>query len=367
MFGKLVLAAVLFGAASLADPRVDRPQVDAPEVDAPVVDSPDVEWKGRRVTLAAAGLADEPAIQALAPWAEAHGYALALSEDARLLVVVKGPTRNNALLGARVLAAHDELLAAHDELLGAREARNALVIAEIATDDDFQGLCDALAKALPTYASWFGGVRGSTGFLLPDPGLAAYLAKPKGIKPKEWHRENELVHRVAALDLYARFGRLPYWLEAGFAWRAELALCADVYCFPGRDGFVAVGEHRGWQSALARDAKPRLDRPFDYAELTGLARGAYDAELAPRAWGAVEYLARHRRDVLGAFLTELSNAREQGARKTHADGTWETVPNYEVPREKERELALRIVHPELCAELTRCFAQGSGFRPKPPR
>ena len=246
MLGKLVLAAVLCAAASPGDVEVD--------------------WKGRRVTLAAAGLADEPATQALAPWAEAHGYALALSEDSRLLAVIKGPTRNNALLGARVLAAHDELL-------GAREAKTALVIAEIATDDDFQSLCDALAKALPTYASWFGGVRGSTGFLLPDPGLAAYLAKPKGIKPKEWHRENELVHRVAALDLYARYGRLPYWLEAGFAWRAEIELCADVYCFPGRDGFVAVGEHRGWQTALARDAKPRLQRPFDYDELTGLARG----------------------------------------------------------------------------------------------
>lgn len=319
-----------------------------------------VDWRGKRVTLAAAGVADEPAIRALAPWAAQRRYALALSEDARLLVAVDGATRNASLLGERVLAQHDELLAPH-------AAARALVLVEVASDTDFQGLCDALAQALPSYADWFRSVRGSTGFVLPDPGLAAYLAKPKGIKPKEWHRENELVHRVAALDLYARYGRLPYWLEAGFAWRAEVAVCKDVYCFPGRDGFVAVGEHRDWTSRLAAAAKARPDAPFEYEEITGLARGTYDVDLAPRAWGAVEYLARHRREACAPLLAALSKARDEGARVTHADGTWETTPDYELPRQAERDLVLELAHPGFCAEVTRFFAQGPAFRPKPPR
>jgi hypothetical protein len=319
-----------------------------------------VDWRGKRVALPATGIADQSAAKALAPWLDARGYGVALAEDARLAVAVKGPTRSNALLGGR-------LLAHHDELFGAHAAASTLWIVEIASDDDMQSFCDALAKALPTYASWIGSVRSTTGFLLPDPGFAAYLAKPKGIKSKEWHRENEFVHRVAALDLYARYGRLPYWLEAGFAWRAEIELLDDVYCFPGRDGFVAVGEHRGWTNLLASSARARGERPFEYAELTGLVRGTYDKELGPRAWGTVDYLARARRDVLPEFLATLARERDQGARVTHADGTWETTPNFELPREKERELVLRVVHPEFESEVTRCFAQGTAFRPKPLR
>lgn len=325
----------------------------------PSTDEIKLDWKGKRVTLEAAGVAEQSATKAIAPWAYAHGYALALSDDARSLVVCKGSTRANAALAKRVQSLHDELL-------GPSEAKSASVIAEIATDEDLGSLCDALATSFSTYASWLASVRATTGFVLPDPGLAAYLAQPKGIKAKEWHRENEFVHRAAALELYARYGRLPCWLEVGFAWRAEVEVCKDVYCFPGRSGFVAAGEHRGWTAALAASAKARLDKPFEYDELTGLPRGTYDADLAPRAWGSVEYLARHRRETLAPLLAELARTRDAGSRVTHADGTWETIANYEVPRAKERELVERIVHPEFGAEVTRFFAQGQGFRPKPP-
>ncbi|MCK6444942.1 MAG: hypothetical protein L6Q99_00980 [Planctomycetes bacterium] len=319
-----------------------------------------VDWKGKRVTLEAAGLADDPAVVALAPWTKAHGYALAASDDLRLVVCAKAGA-------GRALQRGERVLAHADELFGGRSPEAAFVALEIAHDDDFASLCDALGAHFPTYTSWFASVRGATGFVLPEPGIAAHVAKPKGIKPNEWHAENELVHRVAALELHARFGRLPYWLEAGFAWRAEFALEKDVYCFPGRDGFVAVGEHKGWAAKLAAEGKARLEQSFEYAELTGLPRGGFDADLARRAFGTFDYLARHRRAELVTLCAELSAARERGARITHADGTWETKPNWEVPRDEERELVLALVQRDFCAEVTRFFAAGASFRPKAPR
>lgn len=357
-----VVGIVLSSLAAHAAPPVLRNSLApaSPTAEAGAGAETQVDWRGKRVTLEAAGLADDPALVALAPWVKEHGYALAASDDVRLVACAKAGAGRVLQRGVRVLAHADELF-------GPRSPQAAFVALEVANDDDFASLCDALGAHFPTYTSWFASVRGATGFVLPEPGIAAHVAKPKGIKPNEWHAENELVHRVAALELHARFGRLPYWLEAGFAWRAEFALEKDVYCFPGRDGFVAVGEHKGWTAKLAAEGKARLERPFDYAELAGLPRGGFDADLARRAFGAFDYLARHRRAELAKLCAELSAARERGARITHADGTWETKPNWEVPRDEERDLVLAIVHPDFCGEVTRCFAAGASYRPKPPR
>jgi hypothetical protein len=317
-----------------------------------------VQWRGHKTTPAEAGLAENPAATLVLPWGAERGYALALDDDQRLLLAGKGSLSGAAALGVRTFV-YD------DELFGAPQKPRALGIAQAGSEKDFGALLDAVAAGDASLASWAESAKAGTGFVLPDVGLGAFLEKPKGIKPSEWHARNELVHRLAQLDLHARYGRLPYWLEVGLAWRAELELCGGVYCFPARDGFVGVAEHKGWASALAAATKARAEQPLAMGELADFARGGYDRENAARAWGAAEYLARFHRERLPALCAALAAIRDKDGRITHADGSWEGVAGYEIPAQQQLEVLQRTLHPQFLSELARFWLEGASFRPAP--
>ncbi len=320
---------------------------------------PKLDWKGHSVSIQEAGLSGHKSAAALIPWAASSGYRVALSEDSRVLAIAKGTVSNPLGLATRTLT-HE------DDALGKSDAKSAIVIVQVASETDFGALLDVLAKTYPDLASWCKSAKATTGFLLPDPNVGAFLERPKDIKSKEWHPQNELVNRVALLDLHQRFGRMPYWLECGFAWRAEIAVCNNVYCFPGRSGFVGVGEHRGWVQDLAGAMSARGGKPLEMRELADYRRGTYDKDLAARAWGTAEYLVHHEKEHLAALFAGLAEIRDHDGRTTHADGTWETIANYEIPVDRQLEVFRKSVHPEFLAEITRYFAQGSSFTPKPP-
>jgi hypothetical protein len=317
-----------------------------------------LDWKGHRAALAETPVSNQKPAQVAAGWAAEHGYGATLNDDARVLVIAK--TGAAAPLGIAV-----RTLVFQDDEFDKRAPKTAIAIGQMASEGDFGSLLDDVGKAFPAIASWCASSKGSTGIVISDPPIGAFLEKPKDLKGKEWHAQNELVHRVALLDLQQRYGKLPYWLESGFAWRAEIGVCNSVFCFPGRSGFVAAGEHRGWQAQLAATMKPRGDKPLEIGDVADFARGTYDKELAVRAWGTAEYLTRFHKAELPALFAALAELRDRESKKTHPDGTWEIDASYEIPTAKQLEILQKVVQADFLAELSRFFAQGPSFTPHP--
>ena len=62
----------------------------------------------------------------------------------------------------------------------------------------------------------------------------------------------------------------------------------------------------------------------------------------------------------------LAAIRDKDGRITHPDGSWESVPNYEIPAQQQLDALQRTVHPQFLAELARYWLEGASFRPAEP-
>jgi hypothetical protein len=319
------------------------------------------------------GRAQEPAASAgQEPWS---GWAaeLLLSDDAPSTyapnavaegrVVVWCSKRSKA---SRLTRAAERSLAAFDALVppSTREKEappaHAAVLFELANRESLESLTAYLGKRYESLAGWAPAAARGVGFALEEPLSAGWLLEVP--ENEVWSPENELVNRLARLLTLERFGRLPHWLEMGLAWHVELVVCKDVYCFPFRAGFVSKKEHKSWDARLAAAMAARGASPIGVEELSGWARGTWDEQRAPFAWGAAAMLARHYAAELPALLATYAGERRQHGRITHADGSWEALPDYELAPERERELLDAILGVDFAAELTRFARAPRSYR-----
>lgn len=314
-----------------------------------------VTWKGKKVDLAAPppdfpADAKEAAV-ALEGWAGEHGYKLDLDKSGRALVV---STSN----GSKWVKQSESVLALVDGLRQASEGAPAptpletppaakwgtserkldtgtLVLVVVKKPEDHGSLLKRLAEISPYLASWAKSSTPQPGFALGEPLVGAVvLGLPEN---KEWNAENEFVHRAAELALQRSFGRQPYWLLQGFAWHAEMELRRGIYCFPYRSGFVWAVEHTGWRARVAALWRGKNEAPL--AEVATLKRGTFDDSGALNAWGAATFLAAKQAGGFGKALYEFNRLWESGSRKDLGGGSWERIPDYEVPlAEQERVL-----------------------------
>jgi hypothetical protein len=311
-----------------------------------------VTWKGKKVDLAAPP-ADFPgdakqAADALVGWADEHGYKLDLDRSGRALVL---STAN----GSKWVKHAESVLALVDELegpkagatppssdaaakWGASERRldtGTFVLVVVKRPEDHGTLLARLAAITPYLASWAKSSTPAPGFALGEPLIGAVvLGLPEN---KEWNAENEFVHRAAELALQRKFGRQPYWLLQGFAWHAEMEVRRGIYCFPYRSGFVWAVEHTGWRARAAALWRGKSEAPL--AEVATLKRGTFDDAGALNAWGAATFLAEKHAAGFAQALDELNRLWESGSRKDLGGGSWERIPDYEVPvAEQERVL-----------------------------
>lgn len=325
----------------------------------------------------------EPARRTTASWAEWAGdlgYRIDLERGARALVLTpledRPPKRELELLDQAV-ARFEELLPAPQRSaqdlavaevswgVGQRVPdRDPVVLVQLRDETHYASLIDQIERTDPYVGSLVRSARDGTGFIATALQTGAWIEAPQGIEIGQvWRTDNELVHRAGRLLLDRRFGDLPHWLSVAVGWKLELDLLDSIYSFPGRDEFVGVGEHAGWEKELGRTFKHRKDQPLEMSELTRWRSGTWDAESAQLAWGLVEFLARHRPEALSAYSEALRLHHKEHSRVTHDDGSWELVPGYQVPPEAQRDLLLQTAGDDVLEEAGAFFRSWKRYRP----
>jgi hypothetical protein len=361
---------------------------------APERDGAGITWNGRRYTPETlpdeVGAGPRSAMEFWRPWAEEHGYRMALHDDGRVLLLHSERDRadDSMRLIAKTCAAVDAAAppAAPRPAVSERPAdppvatdpgvepggftwswedtgpplgTQTCVVLELRENDEYEAALELLAAHYDYLKPWIDSVRGKSGFVLERPLCAAFLSRGPG--SEEWDPANELVNRTAQLLFLREYGRQPWWLAMGLAWYVEDDVRGSLYSFPYRDGFVGVTEHGGWDKALKRTYKKREAVAMD--ELAGWRRGAFDDEHARCAYGAAVFLARHHAEDLPAVLEELHATILREGRVTHPDGTWELIPDYEPPADSQREIVAKHLGPQWLDELLESFQKGRAYRP----
>ena len=306
---------------------------------APRGDDIPMSWDGRRFTSAQLPEGFPERARAAAelwkPWATKAGYRFDFDPYARLLLA----TRRTGGKGEAQLRLVQRAEAWFDELLPPA-ASDAAPTATMIVLKDEKAHAEALAFVAtiePAIASWAEKAAGKElGFVLAQPLCGAFVESAPGLK--EWKPEHELLNRAVQLLLQRRAGALPNWLAQGLAWEAERTLLGSIWCYPHRSGFVARTEHDAWPAKLAGELENDAIAVFSIDALAGWRRGTYDEDAARRAWGLAHWLAREQRAALPAVLEDLRALREKDGRTTHADGSWELVPGYEVPAATQAEI-----------------------------
>jgi hypothetical protein len=222
-----------------------------------------------------------------------------------------------------------------------------------------------LGREHPYLAGWAESGERGVGFVLEEPLIAGWLREVPGVKKSEWKPQNELTNRLVQALLIQRAGRLPQWLTQGLAWYVELEVKKSIYCFPFRAGFVGKKEHKGWQSALKAMLVESGQRAPTMTELAGWPRGSYDDRHAALAWGAATLLARYFPEELPLVVADFEERTRTGGRITNADGSWESVPDYEIPPDEQLAILDERLGTSFLGELERFCRQGRSYvRPR---
>lgn len=317
-------------------------------------------------------------------WVADHGYRIELEEEGRCLLIVHERTSSTKKHHSTLAKAYDAIDVAFPipsaptdgdppriarqggETTSAQETAAASVeppvLFELRTGDGQGALLDALTAEEPYLAEWSEYAKTLSGFTLEQPLCAAWRVDGPGLE--EWDPKNELVHRLAHLELVRRYDRQPRWLTMGLCWQIEQDVQGDIYCFPLRAGFVSIAEHDGWAPKLKSMYKKRSDDPVSGKELDRLSNRQWNDDGAAVAWGGAGYLLQHRAESLPAVLLELAEFRREHGITRFPGGRWELIPDYSVPPAEQERIFAEVLGESWRDELTRYFQQGRRFRPK---
>lgn len=322
------------------------------------------------------GAAARQVLERVSDWARKAGYVLRLSADERVVYAthLEGkPLAAREKLIEQTLAAFDALapepkraeeLPADPPAWGVvhQPEQGTLLLAELRDADDYVGITDRLAEQISAepqiqhLAGWLRENQGQPGLISLELLTGAWQEAPENYEIDEvWRSENELVHRLAQLLVYRRFGEQPQWLRTAVAWSVEQKVLGSIYCFPARKGFVGIGEHDGWQVALKAEFERRTKKePLVIEELSGWKLNRWDEERAAHAWGLLQYLSVKHKAELAPFLEEMRLFRVEHGREVHDDGSWELIRGYDIPAEEQ----LRMLNAHFGAS---CLADASQF------
>lgn len=224
-------------------------------------------------------------------------------------------------------------------------------------EEDYGGLVDHLAASHAYLRPWAESARKQTGFTLEQPLVGAFVVG--AAVQEEWDEGHEILNRAVQLLTLRRFGQQPNWIVQGIAWSAEMAHDGTVYCFPYRDEFVFTVEHGGWPDDLRAMFKDRAQKPIEIGEVAGWQRGTWDGTAAKCSWGLVEHLLKAP-GKLSAAMEELRQVRDADNRRPSGPGTWERIPNWEVPADRQLAVLERSFGANVLELATQSFASLRG-------
>jgi hypothetical protein len=307
-------------------------------------------------------------------WVLANEYTVTLSNDARVVLITasKKVSMRRMKLVDETVAVFDQLMSLGEEGdgpaaengAGSPKSSRPVVLVETEDEGQYRALVSGLASQDPDMERWAASVTGQPGFSEMRIASAVWQSEPVGYEIGEvWRSENELVNRLARLLLHRRYGRQPTWLGVASAWRVEMEVLDTIYCFPYRGGFVGVGDHGGWQTHLKSEFKKRKKSDLRPDEFAAWKPNTWDEEEAHMAWGFVEFLARHKPGVLGAFAAEYRELFEVGYLTTFPDGSWRTNPSFVVSLEEQAALLESLGGEGLFDAASEFFRKGKRYRP----
>src|SRR5262245_33668654 len=232
--------------------------------------------------------------------------------------------------------------------------------------DDYADALGKVSTAFPFLAPWADKAKNDPGCLLLQPLFGGCVDSVPGME--EWNPDNELVHRIAALAMFRRFGHQPFWVGLGVGWNVEFDLLKTIYAFPYRNSFVSVKEHGGWEADLKRRFTSRgKKQPLAIEELASLKRGAFDAEGAARSWGMVRFLVTTYPKETPKLLQAFQILREKLGRKEDPGGTqewtsWTIAADFELAAADQKSLLDKIISPDALAQASAYFRDGKDWK-----
>lgn len=352
-------------------------------------DSLSVRWKGKTIAVediygklpSAAAIEDQ--LARYEDWVVANEYHVSLSKEGRVILITEFSklSKRRMKLVEKALEAFDDLMSPPSRSdsgetfvsaswgVGEHEPDSEpVVLIEVEKEDQYQELCAGLGALEPRLRGWATSMTREPGFAEEQVSAAAWQAAPDGFELGQvWRPENELVNRLSRLLLNRSFGPQPTWLRVASAWRIEMEVMDSIYCFPYRQGFIGVGDHGGWENELKRAFKKRKKTPLEHKEFASWQRNTWSPEHAQLSWGFVEFLARHKPEVLPAIAEEFRLLYKAGSMITEPDGSWRTNPSYQIPVDVQQAILTDNAGETLYAEASEFLRSWKRYKPKKPR
>ncbi len=366
----------------------------------------EVQWKGKTYSLDEIGAAFSEGqglgvlarLRTYSDWVTSNEYVVALSSDARVILVTPDKRQSK-----RSLKLVEETLSAFDELMSppvrSRAQEAAAEVADSAEEDDpfadafgpvstgeeadhvpdsgpvllfevgeenqYRELLTGVGNDNPRMEGWARSVASEPGFAEEQISAAAWQSAPDGYELGDvWRPQNELVNRLARLLIHRSFGAQPTWLRVSAAWRVEMQVHGDIYCFPYRKEFVGIGDHGGWEPNIKTQFKKRKKKPLQPDEFASWQRNTWDENKAHLSWGVMEYLARFKPEALPAIAEQFRLMFNDGYKTTYPDGTWTTDPRFEIPLEEQAAVLQSHLGDAYLEDISEFFAKGRSYRPK---
>lgn len=341
-----------------------------------------VTWSGKDTTLGAlpAPVVEKlaPTLQHWLPWSQLSEYRTLIEKEGRAVLLTRATgaaAKKQQELMTKTVEAFEKLLPAqerdpNEDFLEAEWGvgeqvpdREPVVLVELDKTAHFASLLDHVGHESPRMASWAASQKNSTGFVSDGTLSAAWLSAPPDLELGDvWRPENELVHRMSRMLLRRRFGDQPYWFKVAVSWRMEQEVLGDIYCFPGREEFVGVGQHVGWEIELKQAFKKRKEalRASEFVEWSD---GTWNAESAAVAWGVVTFLAEHRPEALPQIAEDYRRLHKKGARVVYDDGRWELRPTYSIPVDDQEGVLESRGGEGVLEEMRDFFRTGKRWKP----
>ena len=232
--------------------------------------------------------------------------------------------------------------------------------------DDYADALGKVSAAFPFLAPWAEKAKADPGCLLLQPLFGGCVDSVPGME--EWNPDNELVHRVAALAMFRRFGHQPFWVGLGVGWNVEWDVLKSIYAFPYRNSFVSVKEHGGWEADMKRKFTARgKKQPLTIDELASMKRGSFDADGAARSWGTIRFLVSNYPKETPKLLQEFQLLREKLGRKEDPGGSaewtsWTIAADFELGAADQKPLLDRIISPDALAQASAFFRDGKDWK-----
>lgn len=312
-------------------------------------------------------------------WVQKHEYHVALSDDGRVILMTHSAkaSKSRMKLVEASLLAFDKLMAppnregSDESFLTAgwgvgqhRPDSQPVVLIEVQKPSQYHSLCSDLGSMSERLESWAMTATHSPSFAQETVAAAAWQSAPAGYEIGEvWRSENELVNSLARLLLHRSYGPQPTWLRLAASWQIEMEVLDGLYCFPYRKDFIAIDSHDGWEKVLNREFKKRKKEPLAHAEFASWKRNTWDDTHARLAWGFVEFLAKHKPEVLPAIAEEFRQIYKKGSIITSDNVNWRSNPSYQIPVDEQFSVLISEGGEDLYGEASNFLRKWKRYKP----